>query len=278
MKTEDAKLAVVVGAGAMGAAITRRLARHYRVLVADLDGERAEALAAQLREDGKSAFGLQCDVTNADSVAALARRVRGEGGLNALVQVAGLSPSMGDFDQILRVNLFGPSLVSSALLPEIRPGAAAIMIASLAAHMCSFGLPIEAVLREHASDYDLPERLRALIGGEQTTSNTAYQLSKFGLVMFCRRSAAQWGARGGRILSLSPGLIATPMGNLESASNPAKQKLFEMAPQKREGTMDEIADAVEFLLSDRAAFISGTDLLVDGGLAGTLTDVPFRAP
>jgi NAD(P)-dependent dehydrogenase (short-subunit alcohol dehydrogenase family) len=94
--------------------------------------------------------------------------------------------------------------------------------------------------------------------------------TKWGILAYARNQAAAWGARGARIVSLSPGLIATTMGALEFEKSPGKRALYEKSPLAREGTMLEIADAVEFLASERASFISGTDLLVDGGLSGTM--------
>ena len=79
-----------------------------------------------------------------------------------------------------------------------------------------------------------------------------------------------WAERGARIVSLSPGMIATPMGAIELASQPEKRRLLEATPLGREGTMVEIADAVEFLVSDRASYITGTDILVDGGVAAAV--------
>jgi NAD(P)-dependent dehydrogenase (short-subunit alcohol dehydrogenase family) len=87
----------------------------------------------------------------------------------------------------------------------------------------------------------------------------------------CRRRVSDWGSHGARIISLSPGLIATPQGAVEFKS-PQKMALYQLTPLEREGTMVEIADAVEFLLSDRASFISGTDLLVDGGIFAAITN------
>jgi len=269
------ELAVVVGAGGMGTAIARRLSQQYRVLLADVDEQRAVSAAVMLSEDGGSVSGVQCDVTSSASVARLADEVQSQGGFRVLAQVAGLSPTMGDFDRIIRVNLVGPSLVAEALLPHAKPGAAAIMISSLAAHLCTFPEAVLNVLRDSAASHDLPNRLRAVIGEDRANPNTAYQLSKFGLLMLCRRRAADWGARNCRIVSLSPGIIATPMGAREFQSNATKQRLFELSPAKREGTMNEIADVVEFLASERASFISGTDILVDGGLAGAISDIPF---
>ena len=86
-----------------------------------------------------------------------------------------------------------------------------------------------------------------------------------------RRRAREWGAKGARIVTMTPGMIATPMGALEFRNNPIKYELLKASPIAREGTMVECADAIEFLASDRASFITGTDLLVDGGVAAALT-------
>jgi len=265
----DHSLAVVVGAGAMGMAVAHRLAQRHRVLLADVNGAKAEAEASAMRDGGCDAAGIACDVTSPDAVAALADAVRERGGLGVLAHVAGLSPSAGDFHLIVRVDLMGAAVVADALLPLAGQGSAAILIASMAAHSITPPEPVLEVLREPAAP-DLAERLADAIGPEQANPGMAYTYSKYGLLLYARRNAAAWGAKGARIVSLSPGLIATPMGAREFEANEHKRKMFEASPLKREGTMLEIADAVEFLASDRASFISGTDLLVDGGLTGAL--------
>jgi NAD(P)-dependent dehydrogenase (short-subunit alcohol dehydrogenase family) len=176
---------------------------------------------------------------------------------------------MGDFHTIMGVNLRGVALVAEALLPLARQGAAAILISSLAAHNFRPSDEAIAILREPAAP-ELAERLAGVLGPDRASSAMAYVYSKWGVMAYARRNAAIWGARGARIVSLSPGMIATTMGALEFEKSEHKRKMFERTPLAREGTMLEIADAVEFLASDRASFISGTDLLVDGGLAGTL--------
>jgi NAD(P)-dependent dehydrogenase (short-subunit alcohol dehydrogenase family) len=265
----DLPLGVAIGAGTMGMAAARRMAQRYRVLIADIDGARAEAGAAALRGEGGDARGLACDVTDPAAVAVLAARVAELGGLGGLAHVAGLSPSLGDYATILRVNLTGVALVAGALLPHARPGSAAVLIASLAAHNFRPSDAAIEVLRDPAAP-DLPDRLAAVIGPENATPPMAYVYSKWGILAYARRQAAAWGAKGARIVSLSPGLIATSQGALEFEKSPGKRAMYERTPLAREGTMLEIADAIEFLLSERASFISGTDLLVDGGLAGTL--------
>ena len=117
---------------------------------------------------------------------------------------------------------------------------------------------------------DLAERLAAVIGAQAATPQMAYVYSKWGILSYARKRSRDWGAKGARIVSLSPGLIATSQGALEFEKSPGKRAMYETTPLAREGTKLEIADAVEFLASERASFISGTDLLVDGGLAGAL--------
>lgn len=266
---DDLPLAVVIGAGTMGMAVARRLAQRNRVLLADLREDHAAAQAAAMREEGCDVRACRCDVTSVESVAALAARVGELGGLGTLAHVAGLSPSLGDYSTIVTVNLTGVALVAEALLRYARAGSAAVLFASLAAHNFRPSDAAIAVLHDPAAP-DLAGRLAAIIGGENATSQMAYVYSKWGVIAYARRQAKAWGAQGARIVSLSPGLIATSQGALEFEKSPGKKAMYALTPLAREGTMLEIADAVEFLASERASFISGTDLLVDGGLAGTM--------
>jgi len=265
----DLPLAVVIGAGTMGMAIARRLAQQYRVLLADINAPHVEASVHAMRSEGCDASGIVCDVTDPLSVEALAATVAEKGGLGALAHVAGLSPSLGDFRSILRVNLRGAALVANALLPLARQGSAAVLVASLAAHNFAPSNDIVEILGDPTAD-DLVERLETALGAGSATPQMAYTYSKWAVLSFVRRNASNWGARGARIISLSPGLIATTQGAIEFQNSEGKRRMFQLSPLEREGTMLEIADAVEFLVSSRASFISGTDLLVDGGLGAAL--------
>lgn len=257
-------LAVVVGAGGMGTAIARRLGQHYRLLLTDVNGERLETAAAMLRDEGSHVATAVCDITSAASVQQLAQIISQQGPLRVLAHVAGLSPSMADWRTIMKVNLLGPRLIADALLPLAQAGTAAIFIASLAAHVMTPSEKVQSVLADPlAADF-----LDCLVDahGEELTPTLSYVFSKNELVRLCQREAWAWGQRRARIVSLSPGLIATPMGALEFKNQPAKFDMLANTPLARQGGMLEIADAVEFLASERASFISGIDLLVDGGL------------
>jgi NAD(P)-dependent dehydrogenase (short-subunit alcohol dehydrogenase family) len=261
----DLPLAVVVGTGGMGVAVARRLSQRCRVLVADLNLAQAEAAVKDLEREGADASAIACDVTSRPQVQALAAKARALGGFKVLAHVVGLSPAAGDFSLIMRVDLLGAALVAEAFLPLAGVGTSAIFVSSIAGHNLSPPEAVEALLR-HPEDPELAEKLLAILARERASPSQAYILSKYALIGFCRRQAKAWGERGARINSISPGLIDTPMGRTSYEVTPEKYKLFERIPLGREGSMLEIADAVDFLASDRAAYITGTDLLVDGGL------------
>jgi NAD(P)-dependent dehydrogenase (short-subunit alcohol dehydrogenase family) len=264
----DLPLAVIVGAGGMGVAIARRLGQSNRLFIVDRDQLHLDQVAATLRGEGYDVKTCRCDVTSDKDVTALTTQVQTHGALGVLVHVVGLSPSMGDFDTLVDVNLVGAARIADAFLPIAAPGCAAIFISSMAGHLRAFESIVEQIMDAPLAP-DFVARLKSALD-ESLTSDLAYLLSKSTMIRMCKRKASAWGQRGARIVSLSPGLIATPMGALEFERQPMKYDLLAATPLGREGTMHEIADAVEFLASSKASFINGVDLLVDGGLTATL--------
>lgn len=268
-------LAVVIGAGALGMAIARRVGATHRVMLVDKDEKRLDSQVEAMQQEGHDATGVLCDIVNEASVDQLAVAAAKAGPVRTLVHVVGLSPSSGDSAAILRVNLLGPTLIANSFFELAQFGTAAVFITSLASHTGDVAPEVTAVLDDpQVSDW--LERVKSALGGDVDPGH-AYQLSKYALLRMCQREAPRWGTKGARITSLSPGLVATPMGAQEYERNPAKYRLLEATPLGREVTMIEIADAVEFLVSDKASFISGVDLLVDGGLSAALRYPPPTA-
>ena len=260
----DWPTAVVVGAGGLGMAVARRLGLSHRLLVADRDGDHVERQCAGLRGNGYDAQAVTCDVTRADDIGRLAATAAARPAVRTLANVVGLSPAARDFRAIMAVNLVGASGIADAFVDVLEAGGAGVFISSSAAHMQRVPDDLLPLLDDPLRD-DFIDTLAATLG-KDADANRAYALSKAGLNRMCRRNAVGWGKQALRIVSLSPGLIATPQGAESYKHSAGKVALFNAVPLGRECSMLEIANVVAFLASDQASYITGTDILVDGGL------------
>lgn len=242
---------VVIGAASgMGAAAARLLFERGPVVLADKNA------------DGEI---VACDITKQDDVDALVERV---GELDALIVTAGLSPSMAGGRLIFEVNLVGMDRVLTAFERILRPGSAAVCFASMAGHMVPPSPEIEAIIDNPSSSTLLDDLAAA--GIDVDDSATAYTWSKAGVIRLVRQRAGRWGQSGARLLSLSPGIIDTGMGRLEASNEPAMADMVKLSALGREANADELASVAAFLVSDAASFMTGTDVLVDGGCCAAM--------
>jgi NAD(P)-dependent dehydrogenase (short-subunit alcohol dehydrogenase family) len=252
---------VVVGAASgMGAAVGRALAGRGRLVLADRDVAGVERLAEELGGDAKA---VGCDLAVPGQIDALVAQI--DGGLGALVVTAALSSTMAPARAIYDVNLIGTAALLDAVEPSLRPGSVAVCFSSVAAH-CVQRVPAVMTVLDDPRATDFFERLAAT-GVDPENPTVAYALTKLGVLQMVRRLAPAWGRHGARILSLSPGTTETPMARREIDAHPIMEELIKQRPLGRIGRPEEIASVTSFLVSEGASFMTGSDVLVDGGFA-----------
>ncbi|KAB2379467.1 SDR family oxidoreductase [Actinomadura montaniterrae] len=267
-------VAVVIGAGGMGQAIARRVGPSAHLLVADHSQEVLDAATAQLTDEGHQVTAQRVDVSARKPVAALAEQAASLGPVQSVVHTAGLSPVQAPVPAILAVDLLGVALVLEEFGEVVAPGGAGLVIASMAGHFHP-GLPREQERQLAATPADELLSLPICDASAFADSGTAYAFAKYANRLRVQAASTAWGARGARINSISPGVIATPMGRAELGSEhgDGMRMMIDASNAKRTGTPADIAAAAEFLLGPAASFISGTDLLVDGGAVAAVTSL-----
>ncbi|MEO3857928.1 SDR family oxidoreductase [Acrocarpospora sp. B8E8] len=257
---------VVVGTGGMGVAAARRIGPGKRVLLADFNEAALDAVAGALRDEGHDVTTQVVDVSSGESVHELARTAARLGPVTQVLHTAGLSPAQAPVEAILRVDLLGVALVLDEFAEVVSPGGAGLVIASMSGHLMP-PPPPEVEIQLATTPTGELLNLPAASPGAFASPGHAYSFSKRANQVRVRAASTQWGRKGARVNTISPGVISTKMGRQElaSPSGAFMRAMVDGSGTGRLGSPDDIASAAAFLLSDAASFITGTDLLVDGG-------------
>ena len=271
-------VAVITGAlGGIGHACCRRLATDFRLALLDLGAAQLDEAAAEMESRGiEVVLARACDVADADQVAGYFEALADAGPIGALVHAAGVSPALADWETIVQANIAGTAHVLDRCLPLTAVNGAAVCIASMAGHGVTADADLDAALDDPAAT-DLPARLqpaiarRAVEGDPYGLASPAYSVSKYAVQRMVTARAATWAKHGARIVSISPGLIFTPMGRKEVEENQRALAVLDAIPCKRWGSPLDIANAAAFLASNEASYITGCDLRVDGGVTAQRT-------
>ncbi|KAJ4288902.1 hypothetical protein N0V90_011243 [Kalmusia sp. IMI 367209] len=255
---------VIIGAGGMGLAVARRLAFEKHVLLADFQETTLYQALSTLQKDGISAEAHKVDIADYPSVEALAQAAQSAGHISVIVHTAGLSPAAASARDIYAVDLLGTANIIEAFSYVACKGTSLTCIASMAGHFISFSPDLE----RHLATAPLSRLLdHEELDLESENCNLAYTVSKRANILRVQGAAKAWGDRYARLNSISPGVIATPLliSQLDSPLGASPKALVEVSALKRMGTPDEIASVAAFLAGPESMYITGTDIIVDGG-------------
>ena len=258
---------VVTGVRGLGLACARRLGVGKQLLLADNNPDVLEKTAQHFKEEGYEVLTQHVNVADPQSVNELAARASETGRLTTLVHTAGVSPGMADWETIFNVNLVGTIHILNAFKPLAVDGTVAFVTASNAAYYSPVPLDVEEKLAL-APIEDLKAVVQSVAGHD--TGIGSYWLAKRSNQLRVQAQAAEWGARGARLLSISPGIISTAMIRHERKHGAPIDQTIASQPIARLGNAEDIASAVCWLAGPEASYITGTDLLVDGGMQASL--------
>lgn len=268
---------MLTGAGQIGMAIARRMGYGKKIVIGDRKMENALAVSAILNAAGFDAAAVETDISSRQSILALIGEAQKHGDISMFVNAAGVSPSQASVEAILKVDLYGTAVLLEEVGKVIREGGTGLTISSQSGHRMA-ALSVEAdeqlamTPAEELLNLDLlrPENIR--------DSLHAYQMAKRCNVKRVMAEAVRWGVRKARINSISPGIVVTPLA-VDEFNGPRGdfyKNMFANCPAGRPGTADEVANVAELLMSDRGAFITGADFLVDGGATASYFYGPLK--
>lgn len=258
------EVTVLIGVGSIGQAIIRRISAGRHIVLADYSLENANRAKEILENAGFECSTIRCDLGNKDDILALVNFATSKGCIKYMVNAAGVSPSQASVEEILRVDLYGTSVLLEEFGKVIAEGGSGVIISSQSGHRLP-ALPREQ--NDALAMSSVEELLTLPFIRSISDTLKAYQYSKRCNVLRVMYEACRWGKRGATINSISPGIIITPLANDELHGPRAKGYLDMIAgmPARRAGTPDEVGDLAEYLMSSHGRFISGADILIDGG-------------
>jgi NAD(P)-dependent dehydrogenase (short-subunit alcohol dehydrogenase family) len=262
---------VVIGAGGIGQAIARRQGFGRTILLADRNEDTLAKAASDMGGASYAVVTQTVDVTSRVSVRALAEAAAALGPIMQVINTAGLSPNMAPVEKILEVDLYGSAVVFEEFGKIIARGGAGLIVSSMAGHMMR-QLPEGDEKKLAYAPADELLTLPCLQADAVPNTLVAYMVAKRANFLRVQAEAMNWGARGARLNAISPGVIMTPLGQheLNSEIGDTYRAMVEASPSKRMAPPEEIAIAASFLLGPDAGFITGSDLLIDGGVIAAM--------
>lgn len=265
------------GAGQIGMAIARRIGYGKKIVVGDKNINNANTIAKIMNDAGFDVTAVEMDLSSRESIINMINEAQKYGKISKLINSAGVSPSQAPIEAILKVDLYGTAVLLEEVGKVIKAGGVGVTISSQSGHRMKQLTAEENKLlactpTEELLDLDIlqPENINDTLH--------AYQMAKRCNEKRVMAESVKWGEKGARINSISPGIIVTPLA-IDEFNGPRGdfyKNMFAKCPAGRPGTADEVANVAELLMSDKGAFITGADFLVDGGATASYFYGPLK--
>ena len=268
---------ILTGAGQIGMAIARRMGCGMKIVIGDKKPENAQSIAEIMNNAGFDAVAMEMDLSSRDSILNLIAKAKEYGEISMLVNAAGVSPSQAPIEAILKVDLYGTAVLLEEVGKVIKEGGVGVTISSQSGHRMP---ALSAEADEQLACTPTEELLELEILKPENIKDTlhAYQMAKRCNEKRVMAESVKWGERGARINSISPGIIVTPLA-IDEFNGPRGdfyKNMFAKCPAGRPGPADEVANVAELLMSDKGAFITGADFLIDGGATASYFYGPLK--
>ncbi|HLS31479.1 MAG TPA: SDR family oxidoreductase [Flavobacteriaceae bacterium] len=262
MKTEDQLIVITGGAGGIGTACAKTF-KNQPLIITDYSEDLVNQAVEKLNSEGFNAKGIACDITDKKDIENLCQFVKEQGNLKALIHTAGVSGTMKDLNRLFTINLTATEMLIEAFHELAVKNSVMVLFSSMMGHTIPANEEYDNALSNPQKSGSF-EIVKNFINDD---SNKLYDFTKRGVRLLMKNNANKWGTKGARIVSISPGIIETPMALKAAEEHPERMEMIKkVTPLQRIGKPEEIADVVAFLASDKASFITGTDILVDGGV------------
>ena len=275
-RNENKPVIALLGAGSMGTAIVRRIAAGKKILLGDISEKNLEKVSHDFQYSGYDAEAMIVNALEKDSVEAFARKAASLGPVMYFIDTAGASPNQAKPEHIIALDMVGTGYAVDAFGQVMAPGGAGLIISSQTGYMHPIPYEIEQELLNTPTEQlmDVPY----IKDEAMQNSGWAYMIAKrVNHLQAMKAAATTWKARRARINTLSPGIIVTPLAYDEfAAAGEGYQRMIDASAAERVGTSDEIAEAGAFLLGEHAGFITGTDLLIDGGTIAAIRTGQYK--
>ena len=269
-RNNNKPVVALLGAGSMGTAIVRRIAAGKKILLGDISENNLKRVSDDLLRSGYDVETIIVNALEKQSVEAFAKRAAELGPVMYFIDTAGASPNQANPQHIVDLDMVGTGYAVDAFGEVMAQGGAGLIISSQAAYM--YPIPNDVEVQLVRTPTDQLKNVPFINEVALQNSGFAYMIAKrLNHLQAQRAAATTWRKRGARINTISPGIIVTPLAYDEfNANGDGYQRMIDASAAQRVGTSDEIAEVAAFLLGEHAKFITGTDLLIDGGVIASI--------